>query len=164
MQGLWGRQHLPAWEGEERMQRLRGRQHLSAWKGEEQVQGLRGRQHLSAWKAEMRVQGLQKRQHFRGKRRTKTSGGQQRSQRSVFQGHCGRGACGRRRLERECKEEGVYAEGGVRCGWGLTCARKCGMQSKRHWLAVLFASHNPNHDGIVSMPTLPIPHCKRRRA
>ena len=125
MQGLRGRQHLPAWKGEKPMKGLRGRQHLPAWQAEEPMQGLRGRQHLTAWKAEERLQGLLERRHFRGKRRTKTSVGQQRSQRSVFQGYCGRGACGRRRRERECKEEGVYAGGGMRCGRDL-------LMSKRH--------------------------------
>ncbi len=164
MHGLRGRRHLPAWKTEELMQGLRGQQHLSAWKGEKQMQGLRGRQHLPTWKGEKQMQGLQERRHFRGKRRIKTSVGQQRSKRSVFQGDCGRGACGRRRRERESKEEGVYAGGGMRCERGLMCARKCGVQSKMHWFAEFFAAHNPNHDGIVSWPTLPIPRCKRRRA
>ena len=125
LQGLRRRQHMPAFKAEEQLQGLRGRQHLPARKGEEQMQGLRGRQHLPAWKAEEQLQGLQERRHFRSKRRIKTSGGQQRMQRSVFQGDCGRGACGRQRRERECKKEGGYAGGGMWCARAL-------LMSKRH--------------------------------
>ena len=41
MQGLRGRRHLPAWQGEEQMQGLRGRQHSLALQDGVPVQGLR---------------------------------------------------------------------------------------------------------------------------
>ena len=104
---------------------------------------------MPAWKAEVRVQGLQERRQLRSKRRIKTSVGQQRSKRSVFQGHCGRGACGRRRRERECKEEGVYAGGGMMCERELTCAHKCRISSTSRCFPQSFqnCSTNSSTDG-----------------
>ena len=112
MQGLWGQRHLRAWKAEEQQQGLRGQQHLRAWKAEEQMQGLRGQRHLRAWKAAVRVQGVHEPWIFPCDGPVNTSDWQQRSERSVLEGSCCSGGCGRPRPKLE---------------WNLQARPKCMM-------------------------------------
>jgi hypothetical protein len=64
MQGLRGRQHMPARQAEEPLQGLRGRRHMPARQAEERMQGLRGQLHMPARQAEERMQGLRGQLHM----------------------------------------------------------------------------------------------------
>ena len=67
MQGVLGRQHMPARQVEERVHGVWGREHMPARQDEENVQGVRGRQRMRARQAEEQVQGVRGRKHMRAR-------------------------------------------------------------------------------------------------
>jgi hypothetical protein len=64
MQGMRGRRHLPAPAPEEPMQGVRGREHLPAPAHQEHMQGVRGHEHLPAPAEEKPMQGVRGREHL----------------------------------------------------------------------------------------------------